>query len=552
MLAKHNNGGEVVAITYSGEVYNFQDLRTELQSLGHHFDTHCDTEVVLKAYVEWGENFVDRLNGMYAFAIWDCRTQELLLIRDRLGVKPLYYFQTQDGVVFGSEPKALLANPLVPRRVTANGLREILRLVRTPGLSVFEGMREVIPGEIVRINRQGLVTRRYWRLEARKHEHNLEQTIQHTRELLEDILDKQIVSDVPLCSLLSGGLDSSIVTSLASRKLLKRGKENIHSISVGFVDHGADFVSDGYRDTPDAPYIKDLVQHVHSNHKDVILDGPMIADPEVRKKVVRALDMPPSFGGDLWPSLYCLFAEARKSSTVALSGEAADELFCGYRWFYGEAAHLESFPWMTAGKMLDGNVLFTSELLEKLDLDSFVSESYAQALAEVPHLPGESVEDQNMRRMSYLNITRFMRLLLDRMDRMSMASSVELRVPFCDHRLIEYVFNIPWEMKTFDGREKSILRAAGRDLLPDSITQRVKSPYPSTQDPSYAQELITEMARIAADDNAPIKPFLDANLVQAALNKKLGAVSLGHERQGMEIAIGLNTWMTEYNITLDI
>ncbi|KAF9899580.1 hypothetical protein EC991_008606 [Linnemannia zychae] len=555
MVAKLDDEREAAVITYSGEVYNFQDLRAELQSRGHYFHTLSDTEVVLQAYVEWGEDFVQRLNGMFAFAIWDIRTQEMLLIRDRLGVKPLYYFPTQDGVVFGSEPKALLANPLVPRRITADGLREILEMVITPGHVVFAGMREVLPGEVVKVNRQGIVTQRYWRLVARKHEDNLEQTIQHTRDLLEDILDKQIVADVPLCTLLSGGLDSSIITALASKKLLTRGKANINSFSVGFTSHGAEFVSDGFHLTPDAPFVKELVERLDSKHRDIVLDSREIADPNLRTKVIHALDMPPPFHGDKWPSLYCLFMEVQKHATVALSGEAADELFGGYRWFFDpEAACANTFPWMTTGtgKIFDGKSLFDRGVLEKLDLKNYIRDSYTKALAEVPVLPGESPENRHMRQMSYLNMTRFMHVLLDRMDRISMAVGLEVRVPFCDHRLVEYVYNIPWDMKNFDGREKSILRAAAHDLLPDSILERVKSPYPSTQDPAYEQELRTAMAKLMSDDNAPVKPLLDSNRVMAALSKEISTVSQPHDRMGMELAIGLNTWLTEFNVTLDL
>ncbi|KAK3846360.1 MAG: asparagine synthetase, glutamine-hydrolyzing [Linnemannia gamsii] len=492
---------------------------------------------------------------MFAFAVWDIRSQEMLLVRDRLGVKPLYYFPTQDGVVFGSEPKALFANPLVPCHVKADGLREILELVRTPGHAVFAGMREVVPGEIVRVSSQGIVTKRYWQLEARKHEDNLEQTIQHTRDLLEDILDKEIISDVPLCALLSGGLDSSIVTALASKKLLARGKANINSFSVDFVDHGADFVSDGLHITLDAPFVKDLVERLDSKHRDIVLDSREIADPSLRMKVIHALDLPSPCFADMWSSLYCLFEEVRKHSTVALSGEAADELFGGYRWFFDQdAVQANTFPWMSmgGGKMYNGLALFDRGVLEKLDLENFVRNSYAQALAEVPVLPGESAVNHRMRQLTYLNITRFMRLLLDRMDRMSMAVGLELRVPFCDHRLVEYVFNIPWDMKSFDGREKSILRASARDLLPNSILERVKSPYPSTQDPAYEHELRAAMAKIASDDNAPVKPLLDSNRVKAALDRKVGTVSQSFDRQGMEMAVGLNTWLTEYNVTLDL
>lgn len=555
MTAAFGCDPEAVAITYSGEVYNFQDLRRDLQVLGHQFETRSDTEVVLHAYLEWGYDFVERLNGMYAFAIWNRRKQELLLVRDRMGVKPLYYFPTADGVIFGSEPKALLANPLVPRKIQADGLREILEMVKTPGQAIFAGMREVLPGEWIRIARNGLQRQRYWRLEAREHEHSLDQTIGHTRDLLEDIVERQVVSDMPLCSLLSGGLDSSIITALASRKLLAAGKENIRSFSLDFADHGQGFASDAVRGTPDAPFVKDLVQQIQSHHGEVVLDSRELADPQLRAQVIQALDLPPAYWGDMWPSLYRLFKEVRQHSTVALSGESADEVFGGYRWFHDPAAiQAHTFPWLTSvtEKYFDGKTLFDPGLLNHLDMQSFLQDSYSQAIAEAPGLPSEAAGDRRMREMSYVNLTRFVQTLLDRKDRMSMAVGLEVRVPFCDHRLVEYAFNIPWQMKAFDGREKSILRAATRDLLPASIVERVKSPYPSTQDPAYEQGLRRALAAIRDDSNAPVRPFLDFTRVEAALERPLGAHSPMYDRMGMELAVGLDTWLREYDVSVEL
>ncbi|EMC2290444.1 asparagine synthase (glutamine-hydrolyzing) [Salmonella enterica] len=553
MAADHNRQRAASIISYTGEVYNFQELKHDLQGRGHRFETRSDTEVVLRAYLEWGPSFVDRLNGMYAFAIWNRFTQELLLVRDRMGVKPLYYYQTDDGVVFGSEPKALLANPLVPRRVDADGLREILEMVKTPGHAIFSGMHEVLPGEMIRVNRNGLMRHQYWKLEAREHSDTLEQTIQHTRDLLEDIVDRQIVADVPLCSLLSGGLDSSIITALASKKLLAAGKENIRSFSVDFLDHGGGFTGDSVRGTPDAPFVRDLVERIRSSHGEIVIDSREMADPELRAKVVRALDLPPAFWGDMWPSLYRLFQEIRKHSTVALSGESADEVFGGYRWFHDpDAIAAQTFPWLTSvtGKYFDGKTLFSQDLLKGLEMDSFLRDSYSQAVAETPALPGEDEINRRMRQMSYVNLTRFVQTLLDRKDRMSMAVGLEVRVPFCDHRLVEYAFNIPWEMKAFDGREKSILRAATRDLLPDSIAGRVKSPYPSTQDPAYEQGLRTSLATIMANPASPVLPLLDGDRAAQTLAKPLGNLSPMYDRMGMELAIGLNTWLAEYEVSL--
>ncbi|MBS1157606.1 MAG: asnB [Proteobacteria bacterium] len=553
MVAHHGGHRAAAVISYTGEVYNFRELRCELLALGHRFETRSDTEVVLRAYLEWGDAFAEKLNGIYAFAIWNRMSQELLLVRDRMGVKPLYYFQTADGVIFGSEPKALLASPLVPRQVAADGLREILEMVKTPGQAVFTGMREVLPGEIIKVDRGGLHRDRYWTLEAREHGDTLEQTIQRTRDLLEDIVDRQIIADVPLCSLLSGGLDSSIITALASKKLLASGKENIRSFSVDFMDHGGGFAGDSVRGTPDAPFVKELVERIKSTHGEIILDSRSMADPALRAKIVRALDLPPAFWGDMWPSLYRLFQEVRQHSTVALSGESADEVFGGYRWFHDpEAIAAQTYPWLSSvtGKYFDGKTLFDRGLLDTLDMGSFLRDSYSQALAETPVLPGEDDVNRRMRQMSYVNLTRFVQTLLDRKDRMSMAVGLEVRVPFCDHRLVDYAFNIPWEMKAFDGREKSILRAATRDLLPDSIADRVKSPYPSTQDPAYERGLRESLATLMADPTSPVRPLLDAKGVKETLRKPLGDLSPMYDRMGMELAIGLNTWLVEYDVSL--
>ncbi len=546
---------DIAVISYVGEVYNFRELRADLVSKGHNFRTNSDTEVVVRAYIEWGEQFVEYLNGMYGFALWDIRKQELLLVRDRMGVKPLFYYPTTDGVIFGSEPKAILANPIVPRRIQADGMRELLELVKTPGQAIFAGMREVLPGEIVKVNCDGIKTYRYWQLEARSHDDSLQQTIQYTRDLLEDIVDRQMITDVPLCVLLSGGLDSSTITSLVSKKLLAQGKENVSTFSLDFKDHGEEFVSDGFRLTPDTPYVFDLVKWVDSNHGQIILDSRELADPELRLAVVRALDLPPAYWGDLYPSLYRLFEEVRKHSTAALSGEAADEVFGGYRWFHDPAAiPADTFPWMSAAtvKLFDGKSLFNQSLLTKLDMSTFVQDSYRQAISEVPELPGEDPTNRRMRQITHIHLTRYVQSLLDRKDRMSMAVGLELRVPFCDHRLVEYAFNIPWEMKTFDGREKSILRAAARDLLPDSIVQRIKNPYPATQDPAYEKELRYAMSAIVADPNAPVRQLLDIGLVKDTIGREAGKVSPLHERMGMERVVGMNSWLAEYGVSVDI
>ncbi|MFD5767460.1 asparagine synthase (glutamine-hydrolyzing) [Streptomyces sp. NPDC127049] len=554
-MTAERDGRVLAVLTFSGEIYNYRELRAELITRGHSFRTESDTEVVLEGYLEWGEGVVDRLNGMFAFGVWDARTQELLLVRDRMGVKPLYYFPTADGVLFGSEPKVILANPEIPRRVNENGLRELLDMVKTPEHAIFTGMYEIRPGHTVRVRRQGLVKRRYWALEAREHTDSLETTIDTVRGLLDDIVSRQLISDVPLCSLLSGGLDSSAVTALAARALAARGAGPVRSFSVDFVGAEENFVPDPLRATPDAPFVRDLAQHVAAEHKEILLNSDDLSDPGVRAAVLAATDLPPMWYGDLWPSLYLLFKAVRERSTVALSGESADELFGGYSWFHDpEVLTAETFPWLTTtpGPFYDGTPLFDGGLLGRLDIPGYRRASYGDAIAEVPVLRGETGLEKRMREIGYLNLTRFLNTLLDRKDRMSMAVGLEVRVPFCDHRLVEYVFNTPWAMKTFDGREKSLLRAATRDVLPESIVKRVKAPYPSTQDSGYEKKLRDRLAEILGNGDAPVLPLLDKDRVRGRLDGSISTASTQITRIDLEVPLWLNAWLESYDVTVDL
>ncbi|RAY16221.1 asparagine synthase (glutamine-hydrolyzing) [Actinomadura craniellae] len=550
-MAAGEEGRARAVLTYSGEVYNFRELRAELAARGHTFRTGSDTEVVLRAYLEWGADLATHLNGMYAFAIWDTRTEELLLVRDRMGIKPLYYYPTPAGVIFGSEPKAILANPLARPVVDAEGLRELLTFVKTPEHAVYRGMHEVRPGGIVRIGRGGLTKDRYWKLETREHTDDLDTTVRTVRALLDDIVERQLISDVPLCTLLSGGLDSSTVTALAARALREHGEGDLRSFAVDFVGYTENFSPDELRDTPDAPFVYDLARHLAPlgvRHEDIVLDSAALMDPAVRDAVLRSRDLPAGIG-DMDTSLYLLFKAIREQSTVALSGESADEVFGGYRWFHDpEAVHAGTFPWLTApagGQFTGLQHVLGADAARELDLPGYRDRRYREALDEVPRLPGETGLEARMREISYLHLTRFVQLLLDRKDRMSMASGLEVRVPFCDHRLVEYVFNSPWAMKTFDGREKSLLRAAAADVLPNSILERRKSPYPSTQDPGYEKALREEATHLLASGHVAASPLIDLSRVRAMLERPQSGND--HDvRSTLEGFLQFNTWLEEY------
>ncbi|MER6914854.1 asparagine synthase (glutamine-hydrolyzing) [Streptomyces sp. NPDC000594] len=573
MAVRAPGGGprDELVITYSGEVYNYRELRELLVGRGHAFTTRSDTEVVLRAYAEWGDACVEKLNGMFAFALWDSRAERLLLVRDRAGVKPLFYVPTPDGILFGSEPKSLLAHPEADRTVDAAGLREMFQFTRTPGEAVWRGMREMLPGTYLVHDRSGQRTHTYWRLEAQEHTDDRDTTVARVRELLEDIATRQMVADVPRCLLLSGGLDSSALAGLTARGLRREQStgagrerstdprrdgsgERVRTFSVDFADSSTTFRTTELRETQDAPFIREVVAHVGTDHHDIVLDSRALADPAVRRATVRARDLPGPHG-DMDLSLHLLFRAVREHSTVALSGEAADELFGGYLWFHHPAARAaETFPWTALFGEAEQRALklLRPEVRERLRLAEYQADRYADAVAEVPRLPGEDGLEARMRRIGYLNLTRWMPSLLERKDRMSMATGLEVRVPFCDHRLTEYVFNTPWSLKTFDGREKSLLRAAVRDLLPASVADRKKAPYPSTQDPFYQQALQQEAKQVAAERNDTLFAMVDDGWLNRAVAMDPAAMDIS-TRHGLERVLELSAWIDLYapTVTLD-
>ncbi|MFI7221293.1 asparagine synthase (glutamine-hydrolyzing) [Micromonospora maritima] len=545
-------GQDEYVVVFSGEIYNFRSLRSDLAGRGHVFTTSSDTEVLLRSYIEWGTGCVERLEGMFGFAVWDVSRRRLLLGRDRLGIKPLYYARLADGIVFGSEPKVLLESGQVRAAVDASGFREIFDMVKNPGAAVFKGMQELRPGWFLTLTPEGLSEQRYWRLDAADHPHDLDTTINGARELLDTVVGDQLVSDVPICTLLSGGLDSSAITAIAASAT---APEPLRTFAVDFQSNASAFSRDAVRHSPDFPHARALAEHLGTEHHEILLDGRKLADPAVRAAVLSATDLPPAYWGDMWPSLLLLFEQVKRHSTVAVSGEGADELFGGYQWFFNAAATSgETFPWLTSGssRYFGGSKLFDRGFLDGLDLDAARKQSYADAVADAPTHDGDSPGEARMRLVSYLNLTRFMQTLLDRKDRMSMAVGLEVRVPFCDHRLIEYVFNVPWHMKSFDGREKSLLRAAMTDRLPSFILERKKNPYPAIQDGSYEASLREMLATIVADPTSPVLPLLDRTKVDTQLRKQSTGTSLPYSRGSLELAVWINQWLKRYSVQIDL
>jgi asparagine synthase (glutamine-hydrolysing) len=409
----------------------------------------------------------------------------------------------------------------------------------------------VEPGTVVTAGRMGLRTTRYWSLETRPHPDDRDATVARVRELLEDIVARQLIADVPRCTLLSGGLDSSAMTAIAARQLARSG-ERVRSFSVDFVGQTENFVPDDVRGTPDAPYVRDVAEHSGTDHRDIVLNSDDLADPDVRAAVIRARDIPAGMG-DMDASLYLLFRAIRRESTVALSGESADEVFGGYQQFFDpKAINSGNFPWLASAAQMRGDSgdVLAPGLSGALDLPGYTRDAYASSVAGIERLDGESDFEWTMRKVSYLHLTRFVRILLDRKDRMSMAVGLEVRVPFCDHRLVEYVYNAPWSLKSFDGREKSLLRAAARDVLPDSVARRVKAPYPSTQDPAYAVRLRETAREYLSSPGHPVFALVNRDWLTRAVSPSAEVPNA--VRHGLERALDLALWLDMYQPVLKL
>lgn len=544
--------GKEYAIAYNGEIYNTDELVPPLKQAGFSFKTTCDTEVILYAFLHYGPEFVKRLNGIFAFAIWDSSNQRLYLYRDRLGIKPLFYYPlSPSGCAFASEPKALFCHPSITPELTTEGLQEILAIgpARTSGFGIFKGMREVLPGHYLVIDSKQIHDVFYWDLFCVEHTDSYTDTVEKVSYLVRDSVKRQMVSDVPVCTFLSGGIDSSIVTAIAYNYLKERG-ELLNTFSFDFKGNDQFFQSNSFQPERDLPYVNIMLEHYPTNHTYLECDESQLAD--ALYTAVDAKDFPGMT--DVDASLLYFCALVKEKNKVALTGECADEIFGGYPWFYRpELMNRDGFPWSAD---ISARTLFLRDsVVEKLDLSNYSHDHYLTSVACAPHLPDETAEEKKRREIAYLNIKWFMPTLLDRMDRTSMYSGLEARVPFADHRIVEYVYNVPWEMKYQNGIEKSLLRDATADLLPKELLTRKKSPYPKTYHPGYERLLTKKLSAIINDPHAPIAPLLDRQKVLRFMQspKEYGRPWFGQLMAGPQLMayfIQLNYWMEKYHLSL--
>ena len=536
-------------VVYNGELYNTDEIRRELEVLGYSFRGHSDTEVLLKSFVQWGKDCVNKLNGIFAFAVWDDSNKELFLARDRIGVKPLFFYFYNSGIIFASEIKTLLCNPIVKPVVDEVGLKEIFFMGpgRTPGNGIIKGVEELKPGEYMAFSKNKTTKNFYWKLQTKEFEDSLSVAIEKTRFLVTDSINRQLVSDKPLCCFLSGGLDSSIISKVAS-DYYRKENQTLCTYSVDYVDNEKYFKKNKYQPNSDLEYINIMVNYIKSNHKTVTLSNGTLANALYDSTLAR--DLPGM--ADIDSSLLLFCKEIKKDFTVALSGECADEIFGGYPWYHDrEILFDETFPW-SRSLNIRRNILKEGFLKSG---ENYVQEKYLSTIKDVPKLKGESKLNARMREMFILNIKWFMQTLLDRKDRMSMYNGLEVRVPFCDYRIVEYAFNMPWEIKALNGREKGVLREAMKGILPYEIIYRKKSPYPKTHNPVYMKAVSDKVKTILQDKTSVLSSILDYNKVVDLIEneEKVNENWYGQLMrvpQIMAYIIQIDCWMKKYKIDL--
>lgn len=540
-------------ICYNGELYNTEEVRSDLISKGYKFDSYSDTEVLLTSYIEYGQKCADYLNGIFAFGIWDEYNQELFLCRDQLGIKPLFYSYIDGNLIFASEIKALLKHPYIDSIVDRDGLIELISLgpARTLNGAIFKDIKEIPPAHYLLFNKRGINLNEYWKLETMEHEDDIDTTKKKVREMLVEIIENQLVSDVPVCTFLSGGLDSSVISSVAFDKFKKDGLGVLNTFSIDYKDNEKYFKKNLYEPNSDSEYVKRMVEFLGSNHHNIVLNNIDLA--HALDDATKAADLPGM--ADVDSSLYLFAKEVRKYATVALSGECADEVFGGYPWFTREYDSIEIFPWANSIEYRK-NILKPS--LKDLPIEEYVKQTCRDSINKIDKLPKESHDDRIIRELTYLNIKYQMLTLINRKDRMTMSNSLEGRVPYADKRLVQYAFNFPKDIKLLHGREKGLLREAVRGIVPDEIIDRKKSPYPKTHNPEYTREVSNMLKKILEDRSSPIHQIIDYDFVSNIVDtggesfKEPWYGQLMTGPQVIAYLIQLNNWMKFYNVKLDI
>lgn len=537
-------GNKKYTIVYNGEIYNQDEIIKDIKKRGILLKTKCDTEVVLYSYILYGKDCPSHLNGIFAFAIYD--GEAAFVARDRFGVKPFYYSVKKNSFIFASEIKAMLKHPEITTNVDKRGFWELLYLSPNflSGKSVFCDILELSPGECGVFDKCGFKKWKYWQIEAKPYFKDRGYAIEKTRYLVCDAVKRQLGADVKLCTLLSGGLDSSVVSAIAAEHCKKNGSV-LDTYSFEYEGNRESFKNSLFQPERDDEYAIMASKYLGTNHTVLTCPNEALASELISATLYR--DLPGQ--GDIDSSLLYFCRKIKENHTVSLSGECSDEIFGGYPWFYRpEMLHSDFFPWIHEPRLRAS--LFKDEALSGDEGFSYIKDIYKRVLTECPTLKGDSEEMRNSRIASHLSVSFFMTSLLQRKDRMSMASGLEVRVPFADHRIYEFLYNVPWEIKFENGVEKALLRNAMVGYLPKEILFRKKSPYPKTHNPVYARAVL-KMLEDSLSEGGFLAEVLDTDRLYSILEGE--ATWFGQLMGGPQLVawlVQLDFWLKKYNINI--
>lgn len=541
--------GNVYAIVYNGELYNTKEVRFELQNAGHVFSTASDTEVVLRAFVQWGEASLQVLNGIFAFAVWNETDSRLFIARDRMGVKPFFYSLHNRGLLFASEMKTILTYPGMEARLDAEGAAQLLLLGpgRMPGSGVFQNVFELKPACYGWYEGGRLTTHRYWKLTDRIHTDSFEETAENVRYLVTDAIRRQMVSDVPIGTFLSGGLDSSLISAVCSQHLSETG-DRLNTFSLDYRDNDKYFKPGKFQPNADTGFIHIMEGYLKPVAHHTVLTPEQLIDN--LNPATYARDLPGMADVDF--SLLAFCGDIRNHVKVALSGECADEIFGGYPWYRDPAVRdSDGFPW--AQNTAQRASILHPWVTERIDPKEYVYSAYQNTLEQADILPENSALERRMKQMVNLNYYWFMQTLLDRKDRMSMYNGLEVRVPFCDYRIAEYMYAVPWHYKDYNGYEKGLLRQAMDGILPEQILWRKKSPYPKTHDPKYLQLVLKLFNNMLLDRDAPVRQLVQEEALQRLPDQEMNWPWYGQLMQlpqTLAFLLQINQWLKAYRVRI--
>lgn len=510
MIKEYNNQRYI--IVYNGELYNTTELKKELQTQGYTFSSYSDTEVLLTSFIHWKEECVKHLNGIFSFAVYNETTKELFLARDHLGVKPMFFSLKNGNFLFASEIKALLRHPLISSSVSKEGVYELIGLcpARSPFCAVFKNIIELPPAHYVIYTPKGIVIKEYWELKPQNIEKDVEEIKKMVKNLVIDAIERQLVSDFETCCFLSGGLDSTIITTIAHRALKNQGKI-LKTFSIDYKENKRYYTFNMFQPTLDTDFAKIASQEIGTDHIIVEIDNDLLSESLYQATIAN--DLPGM--ADIDSSLLLFTKEVRKYAKVALSGECADEIFGGYPWYWSSSyKDVKTFPWSPS---LDFRSKLLSQKYSKEELKDYVNSKYQQSISKVILSEFDSEEEVKHRILYYLNVKWFMLTLLNRKDRMSMINSLEVRVPFADYRLVELLYSIPWKVKYLGNMEKGILRSAFEGSIPEIVRNRKKSPYPKTYNPRYLKNVGEKVGKIVKS-SSPIFEIINKEELKKILD----------------------------------